>query len=1145
MRSIANRYPYMSRFWLGCFATCSALSCSAGDPADDRAGAQGGSAPSPVARTDAHYYQTAVHLTPDGPQVSSRVVSTTEQASREKHAPPNEQVFAPSQDSGCAGSSLWIFDQPGGTGNEICFFDDGSQPGTFVNLDNYCVHPNLGGVDAPYSSCPRWDWAGRIRSYYPGSQAGSFTYVDPTGAAQPVVTGIASWGPLTNSPWVAAKNPQYLQLGGSQVLAAYNAALKEYTAVFPDHPSNGGSATAGVVHSLASPDPQHIFAVGLNSGVWESIGGYAWAPLPRSPKYAYALAIDPNNAAHMAVGEYDGDATLLANNVAGGWESFDYGATWGARPSIDPTSQQVQTNQGPQTCNTKAIRSVAFSKTHSTLIAASPCGLIVEPAGQAWHWSGTTLDTGDTTGNVANAVSGVTAVAASQTTLWARSGPFGAGLSYSTNDGATWQTVAWPNGLATAETLYSPFDWYSLAVTDRFAVVTGTDNANILIYVYDSTNQTWRTQTLVSAAWAAGWASGQGGERLIHAYLVNGNWIFAYVNGQEVFEAPASSWNGNGFTWTRVAADAFYNGKTLHSDFHDYLITSDGNMRVVSSDGGIEQCIGNGCTPSSGWSTFNSGLYTASIFDVYGASDAQHVLSYAAMDDSGWFHDDANGWYGADVGDGSFALGDPYAGQNGLAGGGRFSLVSRSSTVSDYYTYGAMPMVSGLAVATGNVADFDFLKRAPSEANVSMTNLSLMALAQLPSDGIAVANQSWAIIQNALFTSAPHNPASPAQIPNNSFEAGSLANWISTGQTSVVSNGAFTGSFAAQVGSASPSGGSSIRQTFVVPAGAVALAFWYKMVCPDSVVYDHADATLVDNNGPPQAILGPTCTNDGLWRQVRVAVTPGHTVTLTLSSTDDGYPSDPTYTLFDEVEFQGPFSLLVANLPAVANGQALTPQRVWHTGGRSNPNNQRFYLLETEGNGTGHLYTITAPTVYNAYPTLNYAWTEITSNIGSPILSAAGGKPSVFVDPYATGPSTSTIYALTQAGVKYSTDGGSTWTLDATLTSMLTVNGRYPITATFGPNLTFGGRVAVGAHGPGPESTLAAMAFSYAHPGARIAASPFGGVYYKNGNAPWKDLSYLLPSPMAPITAVTLVGDTALIGTEGRGLLMITGISNI
>jgi hypothetical protein len=143
-------------------------------------------------------------------------------------------------------------------------------------------------------------------------------------------------------------------------------------------------------------------------------------------------------------------------------------------------------------------------------------------------------------------------------------------------------------------------------------------------------------------------------------------------------------------------------------------------------------------------------------------------------------------------------------------------------------------------------------------------------------------------------------------IANGGFEAGSLTGWSASGTTSVVSSGAHTGAYAAQVGGSSPTNDSSIVQTFTVPSGLSELSFWYQVVCPDTVQYDWATATLEDDTaGSTSTVLPHVCSKSGAWTQVIAPVTAGHSYTLTLVNHDDNYPSDPTFTLFDDVTLLG------------------------------------------------------------------------------------------------------------------------------------------------------------------------------------------------------------------------------------------------
>ncbi|RAG87019.1 hypothetical protein DN069_03405 [Streptacidiphilus pinicola] len=140
-------------------------------------------------------------------------------------------------------------------------------------------------------------------------------------------------------------------------------------------------------------------------------------------------------------------------------------------------------------------------------------------------------------------------------------------------------------------------------------------------------------------------------------------------------------------------------------------------------------------------------------------------------------------------------------------------------------------------------------------------------------------------------------------VTNGGFESGDFTGWTTTGTTSVVNSGAHSGSYAAQLGAqTATTGDSTAAQTFTAPSGTSQLSFWYDNVCPDTVQYDWATATLKDNTaGTTQTVLANTCVSNSGWTQLTNAVTAGHSYTLTLVSHDDNYPGDPTYTLYDDV----------------------------------------------------------------------------------------------------------------------------------------------------------------------------------------------------------------------------------------------------
>jgi hypothetical protein len=151
-------------------------------------------------------------------------------------------------------------------------------------------------------------------------------------------------------------------------------------------------------------------------------------------------------------------------------------------------------------------------------------------------------------------------------------------------------------------------------------------------------------------------------------------------------------------------------------------------------------------------------------------------------------------------------------------------------------------------------------------------------------------------------TTGAVGPPPSSGITNGGFESG-LAGWAATGPSVTATNAnCHGGTSCARLGSTSPTNGdSNLAQTFTAPAGSMNLTFWYKMTCPDTVSYDWATVSLRDNtSGTTSTPLGKVCTSNA-WALVTVTITAGHNFTLTLTSHDDNYPSDPSFTLFDDV----------------------------------------------------------------------------------------------------------------------------------------------------------------------------------------------------------------------------------------------------
>jgi len=135
------------------------------------------------------YMRTVVHLGPSGaPVVTTETVTASEQLTRREarehsRAPattgasglrvegcPNCDPPGVLQPTSCDGSALWMFDQTGLTGNELCVFNAGTTRGV-LDYSNIIREWVCGGAPGCH---PYW-WGGAVRSFYAGSQSGEFS----------------------------------------------------------------------------------------------------------------------------------------------------------------------------------------------------------------------------------------------------------------------------------------------------------------------------------------------------------------------------------------------------------------------------------------------------------------------------------------------------------------------------------------------------------------------------------------------------------------------------------------------------------------------------------------------------------------------------------------------------------------------------------------------------------------------------------------------------------------------------------------------------------------------------------------------------------------------------------------------------------
>ena len=234
---------------------------------------------------------------------------------------------------------------------------------------------------------------------------------------------------------------------------------------------------------------------------------------------------------------------------------------------------------------------------------------------------------------------------------------------------------------------------------------------------------------------------------------------------------------------------------------------------------------------------------------------------------------------------------------------------SGTSTISTVITSGSSQSVtlSASGLPSGATASFN-----PNPINSGSSSTLTITTASTTPPGtytVTVTGTGTYATHSTTITLTVNPSGGGSVVVNGGFETGDFTGWTRSGVLlpTIQSGGAHTGTYSAKLGSSVPFNGDSIlQQTITVPSAGGTLVFWYNPHCPDTIQYDQQQAQIRSTGGSILATVMNVCSNSAVWTQVSYSLNPwaGQTVVLWFNAHDDNYPSDPTYTLFDDVSLQ-------------------------------------------------------------------------------------------------------------------------------------------------------------------------------------------------------------------------------------------------
>ena len=198
----------------------------------------------------------------------------------------------------------------------------------------------------------------------------------------------------------------------------------------------------------------------------------------------------------------------------------------------------------------------------------------------------------------------------------------------------------------------------------------------------------------------------------------------------------------------------------------------------------------------------------------------------------------------------------------------------------------------------------------------------------------------------------------------------------------------------------------------------------------------------------------------------------------------------------------------------------------WVAGGHTDPT---YFLLCNQGSVTVLLKRKTTET----------SWTKLNLPAGVTIVPYATGfvqHGPVFVNPY----NPVVVFLSCKDGIyrSYLSQKTLLFKKDEKLTNLVDNNEMYPLDNFFagGNDLNV---VRSNQSNRNCMYPISGVAFNRFDPAQVVAASPFTGIFLKNGSGDWKDLSGALPKPYTPVSSVNINNQGIYVTTEGRGILKI------